>query len=151
MEVLMTDLDSRAITQALYRVISQPDGARDWESIRHLYHPHATMTRTSAAVESIPSNRCMTFDDYVNNVETNLAGAIFEEVETGHHCERFGLVAQVRSTYETVYRVGSSEIRARGVNFLILAKLTDRWQIIAIAWDNERAGLTIPDEWIDAG
>lgn len=145
----MPGLDSRAITQALYQVISQPDGQRDWESIRSLYHPNATMTRTGAAVEEMPSNLCMTFDDYVRNVETNLAGAVFEEVETGHFCERFGSVAHVRSTYETIYRVGDREIRARGVNFIILAKLTGSWQIITVAWDNERAGLSIPDEWLD--
>jgi hypothetical protein len=58
-------------------------------------------------------------------------------------------VAQIRSSYETVYLVGDREIRARGVNFLTLARLDGRWQIITIAWDNERAGLTIPDEWLD--
>jgi len=76
---------------------------------------------------------------------------VFEEVETGHHCERFGSVAQVRSTFETVYRVGDREIRARGVNFLILAHMDDAWKIIAVAWDNERAGLSLPDEWLDGG
>ena len=145
----MPDLDSRAITQSLYRIISQPSGQRDWESIRSLYHPRATMTRTGVALESIPTDLCMSFDEYIDGAEKNLAGAIFEEVETGHHCERFGSVAQVRSTYETVYRVGDREIRARGVNFLILACLDGRWQIIAIAWDNERPGLSLPDEWID--
>lgn len=147
----MPELDSRAITQALYRVISQPDGQRDWESIRELYHPNATMTRTSAAIDSIPSGRCLTFDEYIENVAAHLAGADFEEFETGHHCEKFGSVAQVRSTYETIYRVGDREIRARGVNFLILAELDEKWLIIAIAWDNERAGLSLPDEWLSEG
>lgn len=146
----MPDLDSRAITQALYRVISQPAGTRDWESLRPLYHPRATMTRTGVAIESMPSDQCMSFEEYLESAEFNLADAEFREVETGHHCEQFGAVAQVRSTYETVYRAGDTEIRARGVNFLILAMMDGRWQIIAIAWDNERPGLRLPDEWIDA-
>lgn len=143
----MSDLDSRAMTQALYRVISQPAAERNWDTVRDFYHPRATLTRTNAAVKSMPSGLCMTLDEYIDNVERNLSGAIFSEIETGHHCERFGSVAQVRSTYETVYKAGDTEIRARGVNFLILAFLEGRWQIIAIAWDNERAGLTLPDEW----
>ena len=145
----MTDLDSRAITQALYRIISQPAGQREWDALRPLYHPRATMTRTGVAIESMPSHQCMSFDEYIVSAEKNLGDAVFEEVETGHYCEQFGLVAQVRSTYETIYRAGETEVRARGVNFLILAKLGDRWQIIAIAWDNERVGLTLPDAWID--
>lgn len=146
----MYELDSRSITKALYRVISQPAGRRDWESIRHYFHSAATMTRTGSAFDAFPSNRCMSFDDYIANVETNLDGAVFDEVETGHHCDRFGSVAQVRSTYETVYRAGSTEIRSHGVNFIILAFLEDSWKILAIAWDNERAGLSLPDEWLDA-
>lgn len=146
----MRELDSRAITKALYRVISQPSGQRDWESIRPYFHPAATLTRTGSGVEAFPSNRCMSFDEYVANVETNLDGAVFEEIEIGHRCDRFGAVSQVRSTYETIYRIGSSEIRARGVNFIVLACLNGSWQIIAIAWDNERAGLSLSDDWIDA-
>jgi len=145
----MPALDSRAIMKTHYDVISQPCGARDWDALRELYHPRATMTRTGVAIESLPTDQCMTFDEYVENAEASLAGAIFKEFEIGHDCAQFGAVAQIRSTYETVYLVGDREIRARGVNFLTLARLDGRWQIITIAWDNERAGLTIPDDWLD--
>ncbi|HPE48252.1 MAG TPA: hypothetical protein PLR76_07640 [Hyphomonas sp.] len=144
----MTDPDSRAITTALYRVISQPPGQRDWDSIRDLFHPRATMTRTGAAFDATRSNQCMSFGEYVEAAERNLAGVEFSEVETGHHCEQFGAVAQVRSTYETIFRSGGKESRARGVNFLILVRLETRWQIIAIAWDNEREGLALPADWL---
>jgi hypothetical protein len=34
------------VTAALYRVVSAPAGQRDWESIRHHYHPDARLVRT---------------------------------------------------------------------------------------------------------
>ena len=145
----MSDLDSRAIMKSIYAVISQPSGERDWESIRALYHPRATMTRTGVAIDTLPANQCMTFDEYIKAAEENLAGASFEEIEIGHECSRLGSVAQVRSAYETIYRVGEREIHARGVNFVTLVRLEDQWQILSIAWDNERAGVAIPDEWLD--
>ncbi|KCZ46318.1 MULTISPECIES: nuclear transport factor 2 family protein [unclassified Hyphomonas] len=145
----MSDLDSRGMMKAIYDVISQPSGERDWESIRPLYHPRATMTRTGVAIDTLPANQCLTFDEYIKTAEENLAGAAFEESEIGHECARLGSVAQVRSVYQTIYRVGDREIHSRGVNFITMARLADSWQILSIAWDNERAGVTIPDEWLD--
>ncbi len=147
----MCDLDSRAIMKLHYDVISQPCGERDWETLRKLYHSRATMTRAGVAIDVIVPDKCMTFDEYIETTDANLAGAIFKEVEIGHECTQFGSVAQIRSAYETVYRVGNRDIRARGVNFLTLARLDGRWQITSIAWDNEWAGISIPDEWLDAG
>jgi hypothetical protein len=84
----MSDLDSRGMMKAIYDVISQPSGERDWESIRPLYHPRATMTRTGVAIDTLPANKCLTFDEYIKTAEENLAGASFEEVEIGHECTR---------------------------------------------------------------
>jgi len=62
----MNDNDEfRDITRRLYAVISQPAGERDWESIRHFYHPRATMVRTGIGEDGQPFVLAMTFRGFV--------------------------------------------------------------------------------------
>jgi len=133
----------RDITRRLYDVVSGPAGARDWESVRALYHPRATMVRTGIDDGGRPFVLAMTFDEYIDNVTDLLAGIEFSESEVQQTATVFGNVARLASIYEYEYR-GTDEIRrGRGVNFINLVNEGQGWKIMNIVWDNERDGVSL--------
>jgi hypothetical protein len=133
------------ITRRLYEVISQPAGERDWESVRHLYHPRATMVRTGIGDDEQPFVLAMTFDEYIDNATALLEGIGFSEVEISQDVTVFGNVARVASIYEFEYRLIDDVRRGRGVNFFNLVNEGAGWKIMNIVWDNERDGLSLHD------
>jgi hypothetical protein len=140
----MNDNDEfREITRRLYAVISQPGGERDWESIRHFYHPRATMVRTGIGEDGQPFVLAMTFDEYVDNATALLADIRFSEVEISQEATVFGNVARVASIYEYEYRAGDDVRRGRGVNFFNFVNEGAGWKIMNIVWDNERDGVSL--------
>jgi len=133
----------RDITRRLYEVVSSPAGARDWESVRKLYHPRATLVRTGIDGGGRPFALAMTFDEYIDNVTDLLAGIEFSESEIQQTATVFGNVARLASIYEYEYR-GPDEIRGgRGVNFFNLVNEGQGWKIMNIVWDNERDGVSL--------
>ena len=142
----MNDSDEfRAITKQLYAVISQPAGERDWESIRHFYHPRATMVRTGSGDDGQPFVLAMTFDEYIENATALLEGIRFSEVEISQEATVFGNVARVASIYAFEYRLPDEVRRGRGVNFFNFVNEGAGWKIMNIVWDNERDGLSVTD------
>lgn len=135
----------RDITRRLYAVISQPVGERDWESLRHLYHPRATMVRTGIGDDGQPFVLAMTFDEYIENATALLAGIGFSEVEVSQDVTVFGNVARVASIYEFEYRLPDEVRRGRGVNFFNFVNEGAGWKIMNIVWDNERDGVSLED------
>lgn len=131
------------ITRRLYEVISAASGDRDWESIRELYHPRATMVRTGADEEGRPFVLAMTFDEYVSNVTELLDGTEFQEAEIRQDVTVFGNVARLTSVYEFRSRASGNERRGRGVNFFNLVNDGHGWKIMNIVWDNERDGTSL--------
>jgi hypothetical protein len=133
------------VTRRLYEVISQPPGERDWESIRHFYHPRATMVRTGIGDDWQPFVLAMTFDEYIDNATTLLEGIGFSEVEVSQDATVFGNVARVASIYEYEYRFADEVRRGRGVNFFNFVNEGAGWKIMNIVWDNERDGVSLRD------
>lgn len=142
----MTQSDEfRDITRRLYEVISQPAGERDWETVRDLYHPRATMVRTGIGDDGQPFVLAMTFDEYIANVTVLLEDVGFSEVEVSQDANVFGNVASVASVYEFEHRLPDDVRHGRGVNFFNFVNDGDGWKIMNIVWDNERDGLTLRD------
>jgi hypothetical protein len=111
----MSDLDSRGMMKAIYDVISQPSGERDWESIRPLYHPRATLTRTGVAIDTLPANQMPDLRRIHQNRRGEPGRRLFRgNRDRARMYAQLGSVAQVRSVYETIYRVGDREIHSRG-------------------------------------
>jgi hypothetical protein len=135
----------KGITRRLYAVISQPGGKRDWESVRHLYHPRATMVRTGIGDDGQPFVLAMTFDEYIDNAEALLEGISFSEVEVSQETTVFGNVARVSSIYEYEYRETDQVRRGRGVNFFNLVNEGNGWKVMNIVWDNERDGVSLQE------
>jgi hypothetical protein len=133
------------LTRRLYEVISQPPEERDWESIRHFYHPRATMVRTGVDDDGQPFVLAMTFDEYIDNATALLEGVGFSEVEVSQEATAFGNVARLASIYEYEYRLVDEVRRGRGVNFFNFVNEGTGWKIMNIVWDNERDGVSLSD------
>jgi len=135
----------RGITRRLYAVISQAAGERDWDSVRHFYHPRATMVRTGIGDDGGPFVLAMSLDEYIENATALLEGVGFSEVEVSQEATVFGNVARVASIYEFEYRNAEDVRRGRGVNFFNFVNEGAGWKIMNIVWDNERDGLSLRD------
>lgn len=143
----MTDIPAHrefhAITRRLYEVVSAAPGERDWESIRELYHPRATMVRTGLDEAGQPFVLAMTFDEYVQNATRLLRDTEFSETEIRQEVTVFGNVARVASVYEFNFRSPDGARHGRGVNFFNFVNEGRGWKIMNIVWDNEREGLSL--------
>ena len=138
-----TNSEFEAITRRLYEVVSAPPGKRDWEGIRELYHPRATMVRTGAGEDGAPFVLAMTFDEYVDNVTELLASTEFSEIEVRQDVTVFGNVARLVSVYEYTSQSTREQRQGRGVNFFNLVNEGQGWKIMNIVWDNERDGISL--------
>ena len=69
----------------------------------------------------------------------------FRESETAEMTEIFGNVAHRFSEYEKHGLSAETTIEGRGVITIQFIATPSGWKISAMAWDDERPGLTIPD------
>jgi hypothetical protein len=134
--------DFRALTRALYEVVSAAPGERNWDAIRHYYHPEARLVRTGLNADGTPFVSVFTLDAYIENVRQVLDGVRFSEVEVAQESVVFGNVARLTSVYEYTRQT----VRGRGVNFFTLVHDAGEWRVMSIVWDNERPGLSLPPE-----
>jgi len=137
--------DFRDYTRKLYEIVSAPEGSRDWQAERSLYHPDARLVRTGINDDGSSFAKVMSVEEFIENADEMLAGAEFSETEIGHEARIFGNVAQVASFYEKSLRSDTEESHGRGVNFFNLIYDGSNWLIMSIVWDNERDGLCLPD------
>jgi len=133
----------RALTRRLYEVVSAPPGERDWESIRELYHPRATMVRTGVDDDGQPFVLAMSFDEYVENATRLLESTEFSETEIHQDVTVFGNVARLASAYEFKSQSPDVMRQGRGVNFFNMVNEGHGWKIMNIVWDNEREGASL--------
>jgi Domain of unknown function (DUF4440) len=138
--------DFRELTRALYRVVSAAPEQRDWDAIRHYYHPEARLVRTGVNPDGSPFVSVFTLDTYIANVRQVLEGVRFSEVEVAQESVVFGNVARLTSVYEYTWQSPGETRRGRGVNFFTLIRDAGEWRIMSIVWDNERPGLSLPPE-----
>ena len=138
--------DFRALTRALYEVVSAAPGQRNWDAIRHHYHPQARLVRTGLNPDGTPFVSVFTLDAYIENVREVLEGVRFSEVEVAQESVVFGNVARLTSVYEYTRETGNQSVRGRGVNFFTLVHDSGEWRVMSIVWDNERPGLSLPPE-----
>jgi hypothetical protein len=139
-------IDFRELTRALYRVVSAAPEQRDWDAIRHYYHPEARLVRTGVNPDGAPFVSVFSLDAYIENVRHMLDGVRFSEVEVAQESVVFGNVARLTSVYEYTRQSATETVRGRGVNFFTLVHDAGQWRVMSIVWDNERPGLSLPPE-----
>ena len=133
-----------ALVKADLECISGDVGvARQWGRDLSLYDPHARFV--SAEVDPKTGALTLVHSSPREYAERNDAGLVkdgFTEHELAHRTTRFGNVASVASSYESVSKATGES--SRGVNIYQTYFDGKRWWILSIVWDAERPGNPIP-------
>jgi hypothetical protein len=134
-----------AIVAAAYDVISGAAGeARDWHRFRSLFRPEARLIPTGRTPEGERRFRVMSVEDYVDFATQAFAEEGFYEREVQATTERYGDIAHVLSTYESLRTPDDAEPFARGINSFQLWHDGARWWIVSIFWHGEHDDAPIP-------
>lgn len=134
------------IISGVYELISGGIGeARDWETLRTLYYPGATMTHTQWGQDGkaiiVPGD----LESWIAAVGyTEERG--FHETEIGRQIVEYGTVAHVFSTYE--YRTDDGTMEGRGINSFQLYFDGERYWIMSVMWSQEDDAHPIPGRFI---
>lgn len=138
-----------AILASLYDVISGPAGQkRNWDRFRSLFVDGARLIPAGARPDGSASPRVMTPDEYATRAAPGLESNGFFEKEISKKVESFGHVMHVFSTYESRRKADDATPFARGINSIQLLKDGNRWWVVTVYWDSERAGNTIPAKYL---
>lgn len=142
----MTDEDQiRDVIARMYAMVSGPAGPRDWTGQMDVFHPRARQIRTTIAADGTPSLTIMSPEDYRENTRPFFAANHFFETELSCDIQVFGNIAHVWSAYEARSSSTDADPERRGINSIQLFRdKTGRWRIMAMIWDNERPGLSLP-------
>jgi len=87
--------------------------------------------------------RLFDLEGYIASRSPFFAQNDFYEVEISRRVDRFGNIAQIWSAYHG-RRSPEAEPFLRGINSIQLFHDGDRWWVVSVLWDNERAGNPLP-------
>ena len=150
LEPRIEDVESiDAIISAVYDVISGPASEeRDWDRFLSLFAPNARLIPTARTPDGEVTLRVMSPQDYVERATGffKQPGGFFEH-EIGRETEEYGNIAHVFSSYAS-FREGEDEPFMRGINSFQLFRHGDRWSVVSIFWDSERADNPIPEKYL---
>ena len=114
-----------------------------YAALRELFVDGARLINTTPEVRETS-----TVDEFIRVREEKVAsGALtaFEELESAETTEVFGNVAQRWSTYRKRGTTDGVPIDARGVIGTQFVRTERGWRISAMAWDDERPGVELPE------
>jgi hypothetical protein len=140
-----------AIVTATYDAINRRPGADyDWSRFRSLFLPNARLIPN--VQQTSGQFTAMTVDDFVRWVDAGTTVGQpddrgFAEEEIAHRIERYGVIAQVFSTYQKRFW-DDDQILGRGINSFQLVHNGGRWWIAGIVWDEETSGVDIPRRYL---
>jgi hypothetical protein len=137
-----------AILLALYDVISGPPGPRDWQRFRSLFAAGARLMPTRPRADGGAELLILDVEGYISRTDSFFRTNGFFEREIARRTEQFGNVAHAFSTYVSYRALGDATPFTRGINSIQLLKDGQRWWVVSIFWDSERAGLTIPAPYL---
>jgi hypothetical protein len=127
----------RAI-RGVYEVISGPPGQkRDFERMRTLFAPGATMKAIGPK-----GLRGGTVEDYISRNAAILEKEGFTERELGRRVELWGGLATAWSAYDG--RTANGSFHERGINSFQLVKIDGTWLVASILWQEETPDNPLP-------
>jgi hypothetical protein len=137
-----------AIVTAVYDVISGPAGERDWDRERALFLPGARLVPTRGLPDGGAAADVFDVEGYIASRTPIFAAHAVWETEIARQVFAFGNIAHVLSSYQLRRSSpGGGELPVvRGVNSIQLFHDGRRWWITSVTWDNERPGVTIPEQ-----
>src|SRR5690606_5871596 len=110
--------------------------ARDWDRFRSLFHPTARMAPSGVNGEGVRVVRSLTPEDYIARSGPMLVRDGFHEREIARKEERFGHIAHVWSTYDSVRALSDPAPFMRGINSIQLFNDGTRWWVLNIYWQD---------------
>jgi len=138
--------DQRAIDALVHRffaAFTNRQGRANVASARDLMIPEAVIVKNAG-----PSPEIYGVETFLGPREALLAnGSLldFEEEETSSRTDVHGNVAQRLSLYRKSGVASGTRFETRGVKTFQFIKTPAGWRIGAVAWDDERAGLSLLD------
>lgn len=133
-----------ALTARLYAAFTNANGLiPDLDALREVFLPECIITK---AVE--PGAQVQDLDAFIAQRRPLLTtGRLveFTERETAAAMWACGNIAGRCSLYEKSGVLDGTAFRTRGIKNLQFVRLEGRWWLSALAWDDEREGVSIPD------
>jgi hypothetical protein len=111
------------------------------DALRQLFLPEAVIVRTCGGLPAV-----YTVDSFIAPRQELLSGGTltdFREWELRGHTEIFGDIAHHFCSYAKAGVQDGVSFTGRGMKTLQFVRLPAGWRISAVAWDDERDGLTI--------
>ena len=131
----------RAIT-GVYQVISGPPGQkRDFDRMRSLFAPNATLKAIGPK-----GLRGGSLEDYIGRNAAILEKEGFTERELGRRVEVWGGLATAWSAYDG--RTANGSFHERGINSFQLVKIDGNWVVASILWQEATAENPLPADLI---
>ena len=129
-----------------FRAVSFPAGGRpEYSAMYGLFSEGARLIKNSGALPEIS-----TVDEFILPRQQQVdSGDLtsFEKVELTHITEVFGNVGHRFSTYAKRGTIKGVAFEAQGIISTQFIRTPSGWKISAMAWDDERPGLAIPDRY----
>jgi hypothetical protein len=142
----MTEAATESLIAAFFAAVSFPEGgAPQYERIRDLFIPEGLLIKNSGDEPEISD-----VDAFIAPRQALIdSGRLtsFEEVELAARTETFGNVAHRLSTYEKRGVQDGAAFSAIGVITTQFIATPAGWRMSTMAWDDERAGLVVPEDY----
>jgi hypothetical protein len=142
---MTTEDELAALMAAFLAAVSFEPGQRPgYDAIRGLFIDQGVL------IKNIGTPEITTVDEFIAPRQAVFdSGALteFEERELAHVDEVFGNVAHRMSTYSKAGVQNGARFEARGVISTQFVFTPSGWRMSAMAWDDERPGLVMPDRY----
>jgi hypothetical protein len=142
-EAVKRELD--ALAAAFFKAVSfEPGGAPPYGSIHGLFIEAGLLIKNTASTPEIS-----TVSQFITPRQALVdSGALtrFKEWELSETTQVFGNIAHRYSAYGKAGTQDGKAFEARGVISTQFIKTPEGWKMSAMAWDDERPGLSLPAE-----
>jgi hypothetical protein len=142
-EAVKRELD--ALASAFFEAVSfEPSGAPPYQNIHGLFIPAGLLIKNTASTPEISTiaQFIAPRQALVNSGELTR----FKEWELSETTQIFGNIAQRYSAYGKAGTQDGKAFEARGVISTQFVRTPQGWKMSAMAWDDERPGLSLPAE-----
>lgn len=142
--------DTATVESLLHAVYDALSGKHpNWERLTPLFHPDARLIPPARENNPVVA---ITFAQYRERNEKFFATLPpdqgFYERGIADRVETFGHIAHVWSTYEARRQPDDAQPFTRGINSFQFVREKNRWWVLTIFWDAERADNPIPEKYL---
>lgn len=127
------------------RILSMPEGERNWEDFRNLFLSNADFILVSDNSLGRKKMSRFNLEDFVRFFRSSGGGRGFQETQIQLEGDSYNGIAQAFQTYEVSW---DGEVQQLGINAYQLVFVDGRWWIANLIWTSNANGVEIPDEYL---